>query len=29
MVSLPALAKTEIPDWARAALEPWTVAEGE
>jgi acyl-CoA thioester hydrolase len=25
MVSLPALTKTEIPDWARAALEPWTV----
>jgi acyl-CoA thioester hydrolase len=26
LVELPALTKTEIPDWARAALEPWTVA---
>jgi acyl-CoA thioester hydrolase len=25
MVTLPALTKTEIPDWARNALEPWTV----
>ena len=25
MVSLPALTKTEIPDWARGALAPWTV----
>jgi acyl-CoA thioester hydrolase len=25
LVSLPALTKTEIPDWVRTALEPWTV----
>jgi acyl-CoA thioester hydrolase len=26
LVDLPALTKTEIPDWVRTALEPWTVA---
>jgi acyl-CoA thioester hydrolase len=25
LVNLPALTKTEIPDWARAALDPWSV----
>jgi acyl-CoA thioester hydrolase len=25
LVDLPALTKTEIPDWVRAGLEPWTV----
>jgi acyl-CoA thioester hydrolase len=25
LVELPGLTKTEIPDWARAALEPWVV----
>jgi acyl-CoA thioester hydrolase len=28
LVELPALTKTEIPDWARAGLAPWTVADG-
>ncbi len=28
LVALPALTKTEIPDWTRAALEPWTVPAG-
>lgn len=27
LVELPALTKTEIPEWARTALAPWTVAE--
>jgi acyl-CoA thioester hydrolase len=27
LVELPALTKTEIPEWARSALAPWTVAE--
>lgn len=28
LVELPALTKTEIPDWARTGLAPWTVADG-
>ena len=28
LVDLPGLTKTDIPEWARSALAPWTVAEG-